>query len=248
MMLGTRTQGITVKIRHAAPLILAVMALPSASMAQDVGVFSAKDADDILAAPAVDASADDAATASEGVPPVDGKCLNKAVLINGLCRPTRVITLGGRGKAQSIATPQLINRAPGSAAAVSGSSRIKAAPGKRMAVRPRVGREVPLQFALGSFELSKQSKANLDTLASALKKPENADKRIRISGHTDRSGTLETNQRLSEQRAKAAADYMVSQGVDSARIESIGAADEKLLEGFSPFNARQRRVEVTRIQ
>ncbi|MDC8013822.1 Ig-like domain-containing protein [Tahibacter soli] len=46
--------------------------------------------------------------------------------------------------------------------------------------------------------------------------------RIRIVGHTDSVGTDAYNQRLSERRAKAAADYLISQGVSAAEIDTAG--------------------------
>jgi OOP family OmpA-OmpF porin len=45
---------------------------------------------------------------------------------------------------------------------------------------------------------------------------------IHIEGHTDRIGTQEYNQKLSERRADAVKAYLVSKGVDSAKIETIG--------------------------
>jgi OOP family OmpA-OmpF porin len=45
---------------------------------------------------------------------------------------------------------------------------------------------------------------------------------IHIEGHTDRIGTQEYNQKLSERRADAVKAYLVSKGVDGAKIETIG--------------------------
>ena len=45
---------------------------------------------------------------------------------------------------------------------------------------------------------------------------------IHVEGHTDRIGTQEYNQKLSERRADAVKAYLVSKGVDTTKIETIG--------------------------
>ncbi|MFV0574003.1 MAG: OmpA family protein [Vibrio sp.] len=48
---------------------------------------------------------------------------------------------------------------------------------------------------------------------------------IEIVGHTDSTGTEEYNQKLSEERAQAVADYLVQQGVDSSLITVSGEGE-----------------------
>lgn len=45
---------------------------------------------------------------------------------------------------------------------------------------------------------------------------------VQLRGHTDATGNAAANQRLSEQRAAAAASYLATQGIDAARISSVG--------------------------
>jgi peptidoglycan-associated lipoprotein len=59
----------------------------------------------------------------------------------------------------------------------------------------------------------------LDTNAQQLK--ENADLRMVIEGHADERGTDEYNRALAERRARAARDYLVSQGVQAERISTV---------------------------
>lgn len=45
---------------------------------------------------------------------------------------------------------------------------------------------------------------------------------VLVTGHTDRIGSQQYNQRLSERRADAVRDYLVSRGVPKDRIETLG--------------------------
>ena len=45
---------------------------------------------------------------------------------------------------------------------------------------------------------------------------------VLVTGHTDRIGTQQYNQKLSERRADAVRDYLVSKGVPRDRIETLG--------------------------
>jgi outer membrane protein OmpA-like peptidoglycan-associated protein len=69
---------------------------------------------------------------------------------------------------------------------------------------------------------------------------------INVSGHTDSKGTDAYNQGLSERRASSVGQYLVSQGVNTNRIATMGygkakpVADNSTEEG----RARNRRVEI----
>ncbi|HAS6346897.1 TPA: OmpA family protein [Vibrio vulnificus] len=100
-------------------------------------------------------------------------------------------------------------------------------------------------FATGSSTLSPSGKQALDPLAEALLKF--PDAQANIVGHTDSTGSEKVNQRISEQRAQAVADYLVSRGVKLEQLTVVGAgesqpvATNKTAEG----RAKNRRVEVT---
>ena len=78
------------------------------------------------------------------------------------------------------------------------------------------------QFPLNSSELSAEARAALDS--ELFPKLANAGeiRHIAVNGHTDELGSDEYNQRLSEQRAAAVRDYLVSKGIDASRIEVTG--------------------------
>jgi len=54
--------------------------------------------------------------------------------------------------------------------------------------------------------------------------------RIEVSGHTDNVGPAKKNKALSEKRAKACREYLISKGIDGSRIEAVTfAADGDIL-------------------
>jgi OOP family OmpA-OmpF porin len=75
---------------------------------------------------------------------------------------------------------------------------------------------------------------------------------VLVTGHTDRLGTDAYNQKLSERRADAVRDYLVSKGVDKAKIETIGMGekqpvvqcDQKAMKALIECLQPNRRVDV----
>lgn len=101
-----------------------------------------------------------------------------------------------------------------------------------------------LLFDVNKYSLKQATKDNLIELSQTLQKYE--DTKILVEGHTDASGSDELNQTLSENRAKAVADYIVSLGVERSRITTTGygesqpVASNETTEG----KAANRRVEM----
>ncbi|MDX2055273.1 MAG: OmpA family protein [Polyangiaceae bacterium] len=73
--------------------------------------------------------------------------------------------------------------------------------------------------------------------------------RIQISGHTDNVGKPKNNKDLSEKRAQACRDYLVSKGIDASRIEAVGYGDERPIAPNDTEEGRQknRRIEATEL-
>jgi len=69
--------------------------------------------------------------------------------------------------------------------------------------------------------------------------------KIEIRGHTDGHGSVDYNQRLSENRAKAVVDYLVSKGVDVKRLQYKGFGKSQPIDtnATDEGRARNRRVE-----
>ena len=72
-----------------------------------------------------------------------------------------------------------------------------------------------------------ESKAELNLLVDFIKKDENLF--LEVGGHTDSDGSMENNLLLSEKRAKAVQDYLISQGVAQSRLSYKGYGENSPL-------------------
>ena len=104
--------------------------------------------------------------------------------------------------------------------------------------------ESGLLFAFDSDVVREEARANLRNLAASLHKYPDSD--LLIVGHTDDVGSDSYNQGLSERRARAAADFLASQGVAPSRLRATGLGEtEPVVANETDANrARNRRVEV----
>jgi outer membrane protein OmpA-like peptidoglycan-associated protein len=116
---------------------------------------------------------------------------------------------------------------------------------------PSEGERVVLRnilFETNSFALKRESKGELDELVSLLQS--NAGMRIQIVGYTDNTGNEASNLTLSQNRARAVYEYLVSQGISPERLSYMGmgesnpAASNDSEEG----RAQNRRIEFTVIR
>ena len=100
-----------------------------------------------------------------------------------------------------------------------------------------------VEFETSNAVLLPESYAVLDDIADILRRY--ADFKLRIGGHTDSVGSSRTNLELSEQRAKACYDYLVSKGIDPARMSYIGYGETKPIANnkYEEGRAQNRRVE-----
>jgi outer membrane protein OmpA-like peptidoglycan-associated protein len=75
-------------------------------------------------------------------------------------------------------------------------------------------------FALNQAVLQEESFVELAKLSSFLKA--NTALTIEIGGHTDTRGDEKENRKLSEARAKAVVDYLITQGIEVKRLQYKG--------------------------
>ena len=104
-------------------------------------------------------------------------------------------------------------------------------------------KENMVNFAFDSSNLTPAAKDNLDKLAQILKN--NLDTNINIYGHTDSKGTDAYNLSLSERRAAAVRSYLISQGVSSTRMLTMGIGEKEPVASndTEAGRAENRRVE-----
>ena len=104
-----------------------------------------------------------------------------------------------------------------------------------------------VNFASGKATLTEDSFTRLDTVVEYMTYKKSA--RIEISGHTDNVGKKKSNKRLSQKRAEAVRDYLVSRGIDTSRIDAVGYGDEMPLAPNDTAEGRQknRRIEATEL-
>ncbi len=99
-------------------------------------------------------------------------------------------------------------------------------------------------FETNKSNINEKSKANLNKLAGIFK--EYPDTNIIVEGHTDSTGDDSYNMSLSQKRANAVTEYLVSQGISRGRLttyahgETLPKYDNSTPEG----RAKNRRVEL----
>ena len=100
-------------------------------------------------------------------------------------------------------------------------------------------------FASNKYELLPAAQDKLNQVAEALKNQQDESK-ITVEGHTDSQGTPTSNQVLSESRARAVMDFLVSRGVPAQAITSVGIGQARPIADNATANGRanNRRVEI----
>ncbi len=104
--------------------------------------------------------------------------------------------------------------------------------------------ESGLMFKINSAEISDAYKSDLTSAAEVFNKyPET---NILIEGHTDDTGSDELNMSLSEKRAKAVSDFLVSKGVSQSRLTTkwYGETQPKYPNDSEANRQKNRRVEL----
>ena len=101
-----------------------------------------------------------------------------------------------------------------------------------------------VSFEPGSAELTTGSKSAFTDIVRSLN--ENPDIRIAVMAHTDNSGGIEENLRLSTARATSVVEYLVDKGVEPARLKAEGYGEMlPLVQNVTDEDrARNRRIEI----
>lgn len=104
--------------------------------------------------------------------------------------------------------------------------------------------KTPINFATDGFAVADSSQGQLTQIAQKIK--DCPDARVAVKGFTDNTGNDAINQPLSENRAKAVADFLVSQGIAAGNVTSqgFGSANPVASNDTPEGKAQNRRVEI----
>ena len=100
-----------------------------------------------------------------------------------------------------------------------------------------------LFFESGSYTLDKASKTELQKLAKLMTESKIG---LEVSGHTDNVGGMADNQLLSEKRAEAVCQYLISLGIPKTKLHAKGLGSSKPMGDNTTEVGRQtnRRIEI----
>ena len=82
-----------------------------------------------------------------------------------------------------------------------------------------------INFDSASTEIPEANKSILDQAAVLMQRAPQV--RLTVKGHTDAVGDANANKTLSQQRAQAVVDYLVSRGVNPGQLQAIGFGSEQ---------------------
>ena len=107
---------------------------------------------------------------------------------------------------------------------------------------------IAIAFDLNSARISPASFKAVGLMADALNSPYLQNYRFIVIGNTDARGNREYNLKLSQERADAIRDALISPfGISAARLQAVGLGEEQLLDPAHPDAAENRRVQLINI-
>jgi len=100
-----------------------------------------------------------------------------------------------------------------------------------------------IQFETAKAKIKKSSYPILDKIVAELER--DTTYKLEISGHTDAQGEHDKNVQLSQDRAQAVVDYLISKGINSERLTAVGYGPDRPIADNSTSEGRKtnRRVE-----
>ncbi|HRW20376.1 MAG TPA: OmpA family protein [Bacteroidales bacterium] len=100
-----------------------------------------------------------------------------------------------------------------------------------------------IRFDVGKATLKPESMGPINEIYDLMDK--NPEINFSVEGHTDSDGNDETNQALSEERAKTVMNKLIEMGIDKSRLKSTGFGESKPIADNSSAEgkAQNRRVE-----
>jgi peptidoglycan-associated lipoprotein len=143
-------------------------------------------------------------------------CLAVLVLLTGCKKPAtdsgQVTTSEG----------QILTQAPGDGTGVVGTGGAYP-PGSEAQLVAEIGDRV--FFGYDQYDLTPQARTTIEHQAQWMKTYPNVN--LMVEGHCDERGTREYNLALGEKRAMAVRNYLIANGVESGRVQTISYGKER---------------------
>lgn len=161
-------------------------------------------------------------------------------------KPSAVEVTTGKGK-QLLAQPyQVANVARGGEISpdTTSADKVREAYPQLIALQPQAPERFVLEFEPGTSLLTAASQTQLaDVMAKATAR---SGGEIVVTGHTDRQGPLEANDKLSLERAQAIRTLLIERGFKAELIEAVGRGEREPVVATEDEVAepRNRRAEI----
>ena len=104
-----------------------------------------------------------------------------------------------------------------------------------------------INFEVGQADIQRGSYDILNEIAGAL--IANSQLKVVVEGHTDSTGSRSLNTDLSQRRAQAVVDYLISKGIEATRLSARGYGPDRPIadNATSEGRAKNRRVQFTKV-
>jgi OmpA-OmpF porin, OOP family len=104
-----------------------------------------------------------------------------------------------------------------------------------------------INYETGKSDIKPESQSIVDQIVEMLR--QNKELKISIEGHTNNVGDNNSNQTLSENRAKAVMNALIARGIEKSRLSYKGCGSSKPIadNATEEGKAKNRRVDIVKI-
>ena len=172
---------------------------------------------------------------------------SESEILNALKPPVLSRSLTGTSSPEDVKRQTLINnlRSATRTRSLTGDERNELA----AVAKERPSIDLEIYFDFNSAEIASRAVPDLMNLGRALSNAELQGGVYLIGGHTDAKGGEDYNQRLSERRAAAVRDFLISKfRIAADSLVAAGYGKEELKNTADPFAAENRRVQITNLE
>ncbi len=172
---------------------------------------------------------------------------SEAQILNALKPPPLARSLSGAPSPSDVKRHNVVK-------SVRSSSRTRSLTGDERNELAEVAKDRPsidleIYFDFNSAEITSRAAPDLINLGRALTDADLKGGVYLIAGHTDAKGSADYNQGLSERRAQAVKDFLMTKfRISADTLVGAGYGKEQLKTTSEPFAAENRRVQITNLE